>query len=176
MLLSSCVLCAALLSVGLIPALAFRPGSDVRHAHSVVTPPAQQRNYTVQKYAWSNCNASLPLQLDDSTELIAQGDVAFALARFHTAVAIPSAYILVNITETPASTGVTSSYSVGAGLETLLLPPAALPIAAGATHVLLSYTTRLNRSVGHVTEQLSLFDAYSNRIGCLQEQYDVVEV
>ena len=146
-----------------------------RSAELVAAPPAPPA-FAVQNYTWSNCNALLPVQLDDVTQIIVQGDVLFLLVRFHTAVAIDSAFVIDNVTATPPSGGPSTSSTQALGLQPFLLAPTSLPIAAGSTNLLLSVTEQNTLPVAHFDERVQWYDAYQNVIGCTLAQYDVVQL
>ena len=139
------------------------------------TAPPGSPKYSITKHTWSNCNASLPVQLVHETRMMVQGDVLFALARYHTAVAIDSGYVVLNGAFTPASGGSSIAYSRAAGIESALLSPASLPIAAGTRDVLCGGHTVYRGQPGHFAEHSNLYDAHQNVIGCTREQYDVVQ-
>ena len=177
-LLSRCVLAASLLLLISSSTLAAgaRLGSSLLRLNPSAPALTAATAYAIQNYKWINCNSSLPVQVDDVTQSIVQGDVQFLLVRFHTEVAIQSAYFIENVTLTPAGGGLSSSLSVTVGMESFLLSPASLPIAAGSSNVLLSNTQPNNRQPGHYQEHVQFFDAYQNAIACVQDQYDVVQI
>ena len=129
----------------------------------------------------ATANASLPLQIDDVLETILgagdlpSGDIFFFLVSFHTAVDIAAASIraLYNLTR-PDNT--TAAFSAGNGIGAVLLRPTRLPIAAGASNVLLPATERNPFAVGHWVERELFYDEASNLIGCAQTEFDVVAV
>ena len=176
-LLSCCAVVATLLlfSSSAPSAAAARLGSDLfRHARPDAAHFAPAA-YAITNYNFSNCDAFLPLQFDNVTETIVQGNVFFLLARFHTAVAIQSSFMVENISFTGVGAGTSSSFSLTVGMESFLLQPATLPISAGASNLLLSTTQENDRQLGHYTEQVHIYDAYQTILGCGLSEYDVVK-
>ena len=150
-------------------------GRDLhRSAHTHTAPPVQP-SYQVRNLTWSNCDASLPVQLDELTFTIVQDNVFFLLVRFHTAADIPSAVVQQNDTVTLAD-GSSEPHLIVYGLESILLPPASLPIAAGTTDVLLSATGISRRVVGHWVQRVHFLDASLTAIACVHDEFDYVQV
>ena len=177
-LLSGCVLFSVLLLAGGEPISAYAARIAADHFHltqpSAVQPAGSA--YAIQNFTYANCDSALPLQLDDVTLTVLQHDVYMLLVRFTTAVAIPSSYWLENITVTPAAGGDSSVVSLAGGLESVLVPPATLPIAAGATSLLSSLSWPHNRALGHYEEHVRFYDAQQRMIGCSSDSYNLVQV
>ena len=179
LLLSCCALACvlALALSGPAPATASRLDSVLAQlAHSTATPPtlSAPTARVVANHSWFNCDASLPVQFDDVLDLVVRHDVYLSVHRLHTAVDVYFAYFQANTTYTPPG-GTSSSGICAFGLETRLLPPAMLPIAAGSADVLLSSTDVYSPQLGHFVRRAQLLDGLGGVIGCEQHEFDVVQ-
>ena len=178
-LLSGCVLLAALLLLSGSATAA--EGSRLNALFSQLTHSAAAQPdataYAFRNYTYTNCDASLPVQLDEGTRMVVQGDIGFMLLRFHTSVAINGGYVTINSTLTPAGGGSNSSSSLYAfGIERDLLSPASLPVAAGTTDLRFHALGSLRGSpLGHYTQLVHMYDARQTAIGCVWERLDLVQ-